>query len=76
MNENKYAIVPLHLYLNNIFNNNKEIIYHFSDINIYYVLTTNDDILSSILKKYYDTWKENFEERKTSRNISSHFPCA
>ena len=62
MNENKYAIVPLHLYLNNIFNNNKEIIYHFSDINIYYVLTTNDDILSSILKKYYDTWKENFEE--------------
>lgn len=62
MSENKYAIVPLHLYLNNIFNNNKEIIYHFSDINIYYVLTTNDDILSSILKKYYDTWKENFEE--------------
>ena len=37
MNENKYAIVPLHLYLNNIFNNNKEIIYHFSEINIYYV---------------------------------------
>ena len=60
--ENKYAIVPLHLYLNNILSSNKEIIYHFSDINIYYVLTTENNEIGSILRKYLDTWKENFEE--------------
>ena len=62
MSENKYAIVPLHLYLKNIFDSNKEIVYHFSDISIYYVLNTNDDLFSSILKKYFEDWKENFEE--------------
>lgn len=62
MSENKYAIVPLHLYLKNIFDSNKEIVYHFSDISIYYVLNTNDDLFSSILKKYFEDWKANFEE--------------
>ena len=62
MSENKYAIVPLHLYLKNIFDSNKEIVYHFSDISIYYGLNTNDDLFSSILKKYFEDWKANFEE--------------
>lgn len=62
MNENKYAIIPLHLYLDNILTNNKEIIYHFSDINIYYTLSITDDVFGSIIKKYYEIWEENFEE--------------
>ena len=60
--DNKYAIVPLHLYLDNILTNNKEIIYHFGDINIYYTLSVTDDIFGSVIKKYYEIWKENFEE--------------
>lgn len=60
--ENKYAIIPLHLYLDNILTNNKEIIYHFGDINIYYTLSVTDDVFGSIIKKYYEIWKDNFEE--------------
>lgn len=62
MSENKYAIIPMHLYLDNILTNNKEIIYHFSDINIYYTLSVTDDVFGSIIKKYYEIWEENFEE--------------
>lgn len=56
------AIIPLHLYLNTILTNNYHINYHFSDINMYYVLSTEDDELSSIIRKFYNTWEENIEE--------------
>ena len=62
MSENKYAILPLHLYLTNILSNNKEVIYHFGDINSYYTLSLSNDEFGSILRKYYNSWKENFEE--------------
>lgn len=55
-----YMIVPLTLYLDNILSNNYHIIYHLSDINIYYTLTTDDSTLSKILVKYYNTWEDNF----------------
>lgn len=60
MDENKYAIVPLHFYLSNVIQNNFNIAYHFSDINLYYVLSTIDnDNFSGVLKKFYNTWKSN-----------------
>lgn len=62
METNNYSILPLHLYLDKILTKNKEIVYHFSDINMYYTLETSDDTLSSVLKKYYSEWKGNFEE--------------
>ena len=61
VNEGGYAIVPLHLYLEKILTNDLNIIYHFSDINMYYVMMPEKDDISSILSKYYVTWKENFE---------------
>ncbi len=60
MKETKYAIVPLHAYLSAILENNYNIIYHFSDINIYYTMSLiADDTFSSVLKKYFNSWEDN-----------------
>ena len=59
---NDYAIIPLHLYLDTIVKNDYPILYHFSDIRMYYTLSTSDDILSSILVKYYSNWKKEFDD--------------
>ena len=53
-----YLILPLHLYLDNILNSNYMVVYHLSDIKSYYVLSILDnDVLSSIIKKYYSKWE-------------------
>ena len=57
--EIEYIILPRVKYLDTILINNLEILYHFSDINIYYTLNKNDDVLSSILSKYLTKWEEN-----------------
>ena len=62
LEESDYIIVPLYLYLEDILNNNYKVVYHFSDINMYYVLSINDDVFSSILVKYYQTWQDNFND--------------
>lgn len=57
--ENKdinYIVVPLTVYLDIILKNDYYINYHLSDIKLYYVISGNDDNLTSILKKYYNTW--------------------
>ena len=51
-----YIIVPLTQYIDGILSNDYKIIYHFSDINIYYTLETNDSTLSNVLKKFYAKW--------------------
>ncbi len=61
-NEVDYLIVPLMQYLDVILSNNYYIDYHFSDIPIYYTLQTDSSILSTILRKYYNEWEENFQE--------------
>ncbi|MBQ6841467.1 MAG: GGDEF domain-containing protein [Bacilli bacterium] len=60
--ETRYAIIPLHLYLGDILKSNYSIIYHFSDINMYYTMNTVDDTLSRVLSKYYENWKDEFNE--------------
>ncbi len=55
-----FIMLPLHLYLKEILNKDLNIIYHFSDIKMYYTLRTNDDTLSGIIVKYYNSWKKNF----------------
>lgn len=57
-----YMIVPLIEYLDGILSENYNVIYHFSDVNIYYTLQLSDGNLSSIIKKYYATWKDNFNK--------------
>lgn len=64
----QYIIVPMETYLNTILSSNYEIVYHFSDIIRYYVFEPlKDDILSSIVKKYFASWKEeNLNEAKNN----------
>lgn len=54
-----YIILPRVDYLDKILTNNLEIIYHLSDINIYYTFDNKGDILSSILSKYLYNWQDN-----------------
>ncbi len=57
-----FIVVPLLQYLDTILSNNYNIVYHFSDIKVYYTLQTDDSTFSSVLKKFYAKWQENFEE--------------
>ena len=63
MNENDtYMLVPLIKNLDVILSKDYKVIYHFSDIKDYYVLQISDDKLSSVLKKYYNKWNNEFNE--------------
>ncbi len=81
-NDIQYIFVPLHLYIDTILNKNYKILYHFSDISYYYKLkNANQDIIGSILNKYFNVWSEKnlkgyyedhlFDLFTTSLNISS-----
>lgn len=63
MNENDtYMLVPLIKNLDVILSKDYKVIYHFSDIKDYYVLQISDDKLSSVLKKYYNKWNNEFND--------------
>ena len=61
-----FAVVPLLQYLDTVLSNDYNIVYHFSDIKIYYTLQTDDSVLSSVLKKFYNNWQNNFSESYNS----------
>ena len=48
-------------YLDTILSKDYKVVYHFSDIKEYYVLSLSDDKLSSVLKKYYNKWNNEFD---------------
>ncbi len=57
--ELEYIIVPLNIYLSEILSNNYEVLYHFSDINYYFVLENDGSVLFNVMKKFYNrTWNE------------------
>ena len=63
MNENDtYMLVPLIKNLDVILSKDYKVIYHFSDVKDYYVLQISDDKLSSVLKKYYNKWNNEFND--------------
>lgn len=53
-----YIIVPLTLYLDEILRNNYYIVNHMSDVKLYYVISSANDTLSTIVNKYFNTWKD------------------
>ena len=57
-----YIILPRIKYIDKIFSNKLEIIYHLSDINVYYTLRSNGEILGNILNKYLVKWEENIDK--------------
>lgn len=61
MNTNgSYMLVPLMEYLDVILSKDYHVVYHFSDVKKYFTLSLSDDLLSSVLSKYYNTWKDEF----------------
>ena len=58
----EYIIVPRMECIDKILSNNLEIIYHLSDINIYYTLNNSGDVLSNILSKYFIKWEDNLNK--------------
>lgn len=63
INENDtYMLVPLTKNLDVILSKDYKVVYHFSDIKDYYVLQISDDKLSSVLKKYYNKWNNEFKD--------------
>ncbi len=61
--ELNYIIVPKNLYLDQILSLDYKVLFHFSDLNYYFTLSTDDTILSDILVKYYENvWNLNFYE--------------
>ena len=58
----KYLIVPLVEYMDSILEKDYQIIYHFSDIEVYYTFRGIDnDNLSNIIRKYYNVWSSNLD---------------
>ena len=55
-------IVPRMKYIDKILSSNLNIIYHLDDINNYYVLSTNNDVLGNILNKYFTIWSKNIDK--------------
>lgn len=63
VDEVKYIIVPKISYLDSILSNNYKINYHFSDLVInFYLKLGTDEILNSILTKYYNYWMSEYYE--------------
>lgn len=60
--KDNYMIVPLMEYLDTILSKDYHVVYHFSDIKKYFVLSTTDNYLSSVLRKYYNKWTSSFSE--------------
>lgn len=56
-----YIILPRIKYIDEILSNNLEIIYHFSDINNYYILTGYNDTFNSILNKFFAKWNNKID---------------
>lgn len=68
----QYAIVPLEEHLSSILTSNYNIDYHISDLKKYVVYDKNDDNLSSIIEKYYNTWKEkNLKESYNTNELKT-----
>ena len=60
--EISYAIVPLNESIHYLLTNNINVIYHFGDINYYYLLKSDDSIFANVLKKYFISWEDSLEK--------------
>lgn len=61
LNEDKvdYILVPINEYLDTILSNDFSIVYHFSDIKVYYTLSlAGENRLKSSFEKFYNKWME------------------
>ena len=68
-------IILKSIFTKEIIENNYKISYHLNDLNRYFILNTNGSKeLNSIMKKYFNTWKEdNYEESYNSNLLSNYY---
>lgn len=59
-----YMILPRIKYLSSILTNNLRIVYHLSDIKVYYTFNSNDSTFSNVISKYFQTWDKLDESLK------------
>ncbi len=63
IDDNNFLIIPRYLYLDIVLKNDYNVLFNLSDINYYYVLNTDQEVLSNILFKYYKKhWETKFAE--------------
>lgn len=67
-NDLNYIIVPKIMYLDEILSNDFYINYHISDAKIYYGIYDDKQELSSILSKYFNSWKDKKFEETLNQN--------
>ena len=68
-NEVSYVIVPLNQYKDTIVSKSYNVSYFFNDAKVYYYLHLgSDEILNSIITKYYNTWINNEYNKSYNRN--------
>ncbi len=67
-------IIPKSIYTKEIIENNYNISFHINTIKRYFVLSTNGDAqLNSIMKKYFNIWKEKYYEESYNQNLLTNY---
>ena len=66
--EIKYIIVPKLMYLDEILKNDYHIVYHISDAKIHVGVTKDDSELSSIISKYFKSYKKKSFDESFNKN--------
>ena len=75
--EVNYTLVSLICNLDSILSNNYVVNYHFGDIKYYfYYEGSKDDVLSSILRKYFNIWSEKYLDELINANELIAFTSA
>lgn len=73
----EFALIPLEENLTSILTSNYHIDYHISDLNKYFVFETKEnDTLSTILKKFFYSWKEKNLQKTIYKNELDTFVSA
>ena len=57
-----YIILPRMAYIDQILSNDLKIVYHLSDVNVYYTLNSNNTIFGNIVVKYFNNWEDNIKK--------------
>lgn len=64
-----YALVPLNEYKDELISNNINVLYHVSDLNkYYYLMTSGEDVISTIFNKTFESWKKDSFEKSYNKN--------
>ena len=73
-NDINYMLVPRIKYLGYTISNNYTFIYHLSDVKTYFTYQAKEnDVLSSIISKYFNNWKKNRLEESLNNNLLATF---